>query len=83
MRTHENMKRDVPLLSPIWGGYWMAHIACPWDVHVLSLSRMAERRSQERRQPIVISRRDYDTLRIALTSGNMCVHGPRAKCNAL
>jgi len=39
---------------------------------------MAERRSQERRQPIVISRRDNDTLRIALTSGNMCVHGPRA-----
>jgi len=82
MRTHENMKRDVPLLSLIWGGYWMAHIACPWGVHILSLSRMAERRSQERRQPIVISRRDNDTLRIALTSGNMCVHGPRALGNA-
>jgi len=21
MRTHENMKIDVPILSPIWGGY--------------------------------------------------------------
>jgi len=60
----------------------MAHIACPWDEHVLSLSRMAERRSQERRQPIVIYRRDNDTLRIALTSGNMCVHGPRAPLHA-
>jgi len=81
MRTHEKMKRDVSLLSPIWGGYWMAHIACPWDVQILSLSRMAERRSQERRQPIVISRRDNDTLRIALTPGNMCVHGPRDSTN--
>jgi len=79
MRTHENMKRDLPLLSPMWGGYWMAYIACQWDVHILSSSRMAERRSQERRQPIVISRRDNDMLRIALTSSNMCVHGPRAR----
>jgi len=78
MLTHENMKRDVSLLSPIWGGYWMAHIAFPWDVHILSLSQMAQRSSQERRHPIVISRRDNDTLRIALTSRNMCVHGPRA-----
>jgi len=78
MWTHENMKRDVPLLSPMLGGYWVAHIVCTWRVHILSLSRMAERRSQERRQPIVISQGDNDTLRIALISGNMCVHGPRA-----
>jgi len=57
----------------------MAHIACPWDVHVLSFSRLAERRSQERRQPIVIPRRDDDMLRIAFTSGNRCMHGLRAK----
>jgi len=49
----------------------MAHIACPWDVHILSFSRMAEMRSQERRQPIVISRRNNNTLRFALKSNNM------------
>jgi len=54
------------------------HIVCTWHVHVLSISRMAERRSQERRQPIAISRRDNDTLTMDLTSGNVCVHGPWA-----
>jgi len=62
MWTYENMKRDVPLLSPMLVGYWVAHIVCTWRVHILSKSRMAERRSKERRQPIIISRRDNDTL---------------------
>jgi len=39
---------------------------------------MAEKQSEERRQRIVINRRDNDRLRIALTSVNTCVHGPRA-----
>jgi len=64
-RRFANEKRCATL-SRMSGGYLVAHIACTWHVHILSLSRKAERRSQERRQPFVISHRDSETLRIAL-----------------
>ena len=66
-----------------WAGCSVAHMVCTWHVHILSLSRMAEKKSEERRQRIVINRRDNDRLRIAITSVNTCVHGPRADKQAV